>query len=56
MILRPAGVVELGIAAALLTKCMIRTGHRALTAALFVTAGLLTLTFDHLINIVFARG
>jgi Family of unknown function (DUF6518) len=54
--LRPAGFVELGIATALIAVCMIRAGHRALTAALFVTAGLLTLAFDHLINIVFTHA
>jgi hypothetical protein len=54
--LRPAGLVELGIAAVLVVGCMIRSGRRALGAALFVTAGLLTLTFDHLINIVLAHA
>jgi Family of unknown function (DUF6518) len=54
--LRPAGLVELGIAAAVLAGGMVRTGRRALSAALFVTAGLLTLTFDHLINIIFAHA
>jgi Family of unknown function (DUF6518) len=54
--LRPAGLVELGIGAALLTGCMIRTGRRTLIAALFATAGLLTLISDHLINIIFMRA
>jgi Family of unknown function (DUF6518) len=54
--LRPAGVAELGIGAALLTVCMIRTGRKALTAAVFTTAGLLTLASDHLLNVIFMRA
>jgi hypothetical protein len=54
--LRPAGLVELGLAAVLLTACMIRTNRHTLTAALFATAGLLTLAFDHLIDFVFTRA
>ncbi len=53
--LRPAGLVELGIAAALVARCMIRTRRHTLTAALFVATGVLTLTSYHLINIVFAH-
>jgi hypothetical protein len=54
--LRPAGLVELGLATALLAGCMISTSRRTLAAALFITAASLTLTFDHLINFVFTRA
>lgn len=53
--LRPAGVVELGIAALLITRCMIRAWRRALTAGLFLATGCVTLTAYHLINTVFAH-
>jgi hypothetical protein len=44
------------LAAALLTGCTIRTRRHTLIAALFITSGVLTLTFDHAINFVFTRA
>lgn len=53
--LRPAGLAEIGIGTALVGGCMIRTRRHMLIVALFVAAGVLTLAFDHLINILFAH-
>lgn len=54
--LRPAGLVELGIAAVLIARCMVRTSRHALVAALFVATGALTLTSVHIINTVFTHA